>query len=293
MPRWPRVGRQPMAAEPPSRPFRLGRIPWINAFPITGAIDRGMVTVDAEIVSGTASELNDLLAAGELDTSLVSAVEYARNASAYHLLPDLAISCDGPVQSVKLFSRRPIPELGGSTVLLTASSRTSVLLLELLCRHRWQVAPRFATVRAEAADLRGLEGLPHDAVLVIGDAALVLSASGRYPVEADLGAEWKHWTGLPFVFAVWAARRAADSERVRRTHEALLRSRAWGMAHLDDLAEAGSQATGIPARVCRAYFDGLDYGLSYRHLAGLTDFFRRLAHDGLVPDGSLSFITAA
>jgi len=281
-----------MPADVP-RPFRLGRIPWINAYPITGAIDRGLVPLDAQIVSGTASELNDLLAAGELDTSLVSAVEYARNASAYHLLPDLAISCDGPVRSVKLFSRRPVTRLGGATVLLTASSRTSVLLLELLCRHRWQVVPRFATVRAEAADLAGLGGLPHEAVLVIGDAALVLSASGLYPVEVDLGEEWKQWTGLPFVFAVWAARRTADQGRVRTVHAALLRSREWGLAHLDELAQAGSTATGIPAAACRDYFNGLDFGLSYRHLAGLTDFFRRLAHDGLVPDGSLSFITAA
>jgi chorismate dehydratase len=51
--------------------------------------------------------------------------------------------------------------------------------------------------------------------------------------------------------------------------------------------------TGVPRRLCRAYLDDLDYGFSYRHLAGLTDFFRRLAQDGLVPDGSLSFITAA
>ena len=58
-------------------------------------------------MTGTASELNDLLAAGELDVSVVSAVEYARNAAAYHLLPDLAITCDGPVHSVALFSRRP------------------------------------------------------------------------------------------------------------------------------------------------------------------------------------------
>ena len=63
-----------------------------------------------------------------------------------------------------------------TTVLLTASSRTSVLLLELLCRHRWRVTPRFATARAEATDLEALAGLPHDAVLVIGDAALLLSA---------------------------------------------------------------------------------------------------------------------
>jgi len=277
----------------PARRFRLGRIPWINAYPVTGAIDSGLVPVDAEIITGTASELNDLMAAGELDVSLVSAVEYARAASAYHLLPGLAISCDGPVQSVKLFSRRPVEKLDGATVLLTASSRTSVLLLELLSRHRWQVTPKFATVRAEASDLESLGRLPHDAVLVIGDAALVLSDSGRYPVEADLGEAWKRWTGLPFVFAVWAARRQADPTRTQAMHQALLASAAWGMAHLDELAAAAAVSTGIPPAACRAYFDGLDYGLSYRHLAGLTDFFRRLANDGLVPDGSLSFISAA
>src|SRR3954463_2702837 len=117
--------------------MRLGRIPWINCYPVYGAIDRGLVPLSGELVSGTASELNDLLAAGELQVSAVSAVEYARNAVQYHLLPDLAITCDGPVHSVALFSKRPIEQLGGSTVLLSASSRTSVLLLELLCRHRW------------------------------------------------------------------------------------------------------------------------------------------------------------
>jgi chorismate dehydratase len=276
-----------------ARPVRLGRIPWINTFPVYGAIDRGLVHVGADMVSGTASELNDLLAAGELDVSVVSAVEYARNAAAYHLLPDLAISCDGPVRSVKLFSRRPVTELHGATVLLTASSRTSVLLLELLCRHRWKVTPRFATVRAEAVDLASLGEFPHDAVLVIGDAALLLAASGRYQVEADLGQEWKEWTGLPFVFAVWAARRQADQNVAQGIHQSLLESRTWGLAHLDELAQSAAKATGLDPDVCRHYFDDLDYRLSYRHLAGLTDFFRRLAQDGLVPDGSLSFISAA
>jgi chorismate dehydratase len=247
----------------------------------------------AELVSGTASELNDLLAADELDVSVVSAVEYARNASAYHLLPDLAITCDGPVHSVKLFSRRPVAELSGKTILRTASSRTSILLLELLCCHRWNIAPRFATVRAESGDLDSLEGLPHEAVLVIGDAALMLAASEKYPVEIDLGKEWKTWTGLPFVFAVWAARRNTDQHMVQVIHQRLLQSRAWGMEHLDELAHDAAKASGVGYQVCRDYLDDLDYQLSYRHLAGLTDFFRRLALDGMVPDGSLSFITAA
>jgi chorismate dehydratase len=273
--------------------LRLGRIPWINCYPIYTAIDRGIVPVEADVITGTAADLNDLLAAGELDVSAVSAVEYARNQAAYHLLPDLAVSCDGPVRSVALFSRRPVHELDGATVLRTASSRTSVLLLELLCRHRWRVRPKFATVRAESTDLEALARFPHDAVLVIGDAALVLAAEARYPYMTDLGLAWKEWTGLPFVFAVWAARREADRVRVQGIHRALLAARQWGLEHLSDLAGAAAVATGIARPVIEEYFADLDYALSYRHLAGLTDFFRRLAQDGLVPDGSLSFITAA
>ena len=273
--------------------LRLGRIPWINCYPVYSAIDRGLVPVEAELITGTAADLNDLLAAGELDVSVVSAVEYARNAAGYHLLPDLAITSDGPVHSVVLFARRPVHELDGATVLRTSSSRTSVLLLDLLCRHRFRVRPKFATVRAESSDLDALRGFPHEAVLVIGDAALMLASEGRYPYVVDLGSAWKDWTGLPFVFAVWAARREADHRAVQGVHQALLSSRAWGLAHLDELADAASANTGISRPVCRAYLGDLDYALSYRHLAGLTDFFRRLAQDGAVPDGSLSFITAA
>jgi chorismate dehydratase len=76
-------------------------------------------------------------------------------------------------------------------------------------------------------------------------------------------------------------------------HQRLLESRAWGLAHLDLLAAAAARNTGVSERVCRAYLGDLDYALSYRHLAGLTDFFRRLALEGMVPDGSLSFISAA
>ena len=273
--------------------MRLGRIGYINCYPVYGAIDRGVTPLAAELVTGTPSELNDLLAAGELDLSVVSAVEYARNARDYVLLPDLAISCDGPVRSVALFSRRPVGQLDDRTVLLTASSRTAVGLLELLCRDVWKVRPHFAQARAEAADLDGLAHLPHEAVLVIGDAALLLAARHTYPHRYDLGDEWKRWTGLPFVFAMWAARRAADPRAVRAVHQTLLAARDWGLAHLDLLAEAAARATGVGVTECRSYLAGLDYALTDTHLAGLTDFFRRLAARGLVPDGSLQFLQVA
>jgi len=273
--------------------MRVGRIPYINCYPVYGAIDRGIVPFDATLVDGVPSALNALTAAGDLDVSVVSAVEYAANAEKYLLLPDLAITSDGPVRSVLLFSRRPAAELGGARVLLSRSSMTSVALLKLLFEHVWRAAPEYAAADAEMADRDALEREPHDARLVIGDAALHLGAAHRYPFVYDLGAEWKRWTGLPFVFAVWVSQRSTPVSDALRVHARLIESRDWGLAHLDELAAQAAVATGVARRVCAAYLSGLDYRLSYAHLAGLTDFFRRLAAAGHVPNGSLAFLPAA
>jgi chorismate dehydratase len=280
---------------------RIGRIPYINCYPVYGAIDRAIVPLDASLVNGVPSELNRMMALGQLDVSVVSAVEYARDASRYLLLPDLAITSDGPVRSVLLFSRRPAEELDGARVLLTRSSMTSVALVRLLFEHVWRAEPEFAAGDAELTDSAHSHAEAHEARLVIGDAALLLRArlgqgSGHvapYPHVYDLGEEWKRWTGLPFVFAVWVAQRSAPVGDALRVHSRLIESRDWGLLHLDQLAAQASVATGVARRTCAEYLSGLDYRLSYAHLAGLTDFFRRLADAGRVPNGSLAFLPAA
>jgi chorismate dehydratase len=273
--------------------LRLGRIGYVNCYPIYGAMDRSIVVPPATLVTGIPSELNDRLADGRLDVSVISAVAYAQHADQLELLPDLAISSDGPVRSVILFSRRPIAALAGAKVLVSSASRTSVLLLDLLAREKWGTPFAMVSAPTEPGDLEHLARTEHDAVLVIGDAALLLSAQAAYPLALDLGAEWKAWTGLPFVFAVWAARRGTDRQAVRDVHRALLASRRWGLAHLGDLAEQAARVTDVDLGDCTEYLAGLDYGLSYRHLAGLTDFLRRLAARGAIPDGTLSFLGAA
>src|SRR5256885_8655845 len=89
----------------------------------------------------------------------------------------------------------------------------------------WKIKPKFAEARAEAQDLEALAALPHEAVLVIGDPALKLAAAGTYAHRYDLGAEWKRWTGKPFVFAVWAATRSAAFASASLAHDSLLASR--------------------------------------------------------------------
>jgi chorismate dehydratase len=281
--------------------LRIGRIPYINCYPVYGAVDRGAVSLNATLVDGVPTELNRQMAAGTLDVSVVSAVEYAREAKRYVLLPDLAISCDGPVRSVLLFSKRPAEDLDGRRVLVSRSSMTSVALLELLFEHVWHARPQFVPANAEITDVEGFGNDEHDARLVIGDAALLVGSRLRahkrvpagYQHAYDLGDGWKRWTGLPFVFAVWVAQRATPVTDALGVHATLIESRDWGLRHLDVLAEQASLTTGVDHRSCLEYLSGLDYGLSYHHLAGLTEFFRRLVVAGRVPNGSLAFLPAA
>src|SRR2546421_957774 len=195
--------------------MKIGRIPYVNCYPVYGAIDRGIVSLEAELVDGVPTDVTRRMHTGELDMSVVSAVEYARDSARYLLVPDLAISCDGPVRSVMLFSKRPASELGGRRVLVSRSSMTSAALLELLFEHVWDSRPSFVPADAELTDIARFGTDDHDARLVIGDAALRLGthlhdADSRdqlldrlgYRYAYDLGAEWKSWTDLPFVFAV-------------------------------------------------------------------------------------------
>ena len=278
--------------------LRVGRIPYINTYPVYGAIDRGIVTLDATMVDGVPSALNAHMANGAVDVSVVSAVEYAMRAERYLLLPDLAITSDGPVRSVMLFSKRPVAALDGATVLVSRSSMTSVELLNLLFRERWGVLPHLMPADAESADIARFADDAHDARLVIGDAALLLSSgtntmSRVYPYHVDLGLEWKTWTGLPFVFAVWVAQRTTPVAEALHVHAGLLASRDWGVRNLPVLAEQAARATGVPRDICATYFSGLDYRLSLSHLRGLTEFYRRLDASGRVPARPLVFLTAA
>src|SRR5688572_28179360 len=287
--------------------MRIGRIPYVNCYPVYGAIDRAVVPLEGTLVTGVPSALNRRMAEGTLDISVVSAVEYARDARRYLLLPDLAISCDGPVRSVMLFSRRPAHDLGGRRVIVSRSSMTSVALLELLFENVWHARPEFVAGDAEMSDIVGFDREVHDARLVIGDAALVLRGESRphrapvadatplptYPFAYDLGETWKTWTGLPFVFAVWVAQRTAPVAEALGIHASLITSRNWGLEHLPELAIRAATATGVAEPVCHEYLSGLDYGLSYEHLAGLTEFFRRLVATGRVPNGTLAFLPAA
>jgi chorismate dehydratase len=257
---------------------------YINCEPVYYALEHGMVPADCEIQDGTPAELNERLRRGDLDVSVISAMEAALRPEAYRLLPDLAIACDGPVESVLLLCRRPVEELEGQTVALTPQSLTSVYLVRLLLDKAYRVRPRFVP---------GREGTDASAWLLIGDEAL--RSAPAYPHSLDLGKAWHALTGLPFVFAVWAVRAEVWEgavPEVRAVHQALLASKRATQEEPDAMIALARERTGLPLEACRRYLrERLCFDLGPRHLEGLRTFLQMLVDAGALPSmPRLSFV---
>jgi chorismate dehydratase len=216
--------------------------------------------LDAEVdeVSGVPTELNRALLAGELDVAPISSIEWARNADRLRLLPRLCVSSEGAVDSIQLVSRLPLEAV--RTVAVTPESATSVVLTKVLLPE------------AEHVPL----GEEADARLLIGDAALKSAFEDPTP-HHDLGRLWLERTGLPMVFAVWAAPEPV-AEGLAELEEALVRSVRLARAEPEQLAHEASELYGYPAGFLARYFEKLRYRFGPRERAGLFTFLE-LARD--------------
>jgi chorismate dehydratase len=272
---------------------RVGHIQFLNCLPIYWGLMRSGALIDVDLHKDTPDRLNAALVAGDLDIGPISLVEYLRHADELLLLPDLAVGSDGPVLSVNLVSTRPIAQLDGRPVALGSTSRTGVLLAQMLLSQRYGVDPEYFSCPPELTEML----LEADAGVLIGDAALraLYEAPRRGLTVTDLGQAWREWSGLPMVFAVWAARRDFATQHpglVKDVHEAFLRSRDLCLAELDAVATAAARWEPFDAATLAEYFRALDFSLGDRQVAGLREFARRAAGTGAVPvDPSIRFFS--
>ncbi|GAA2492286.1 menaquinone biosynthetic enzyme MqnA/MqnD family protein [Winogradskya humida] len=263
---------------------RVGHIQFLNCLPIYWGLMRSGALLDVDLYKDTPDRLNALLVAGDLDIGPISLVEYLRHADELLLLPDLAVGSDGKVLSVNIVSTRPLDELDGRPVALGATSRTGVLLAQMLLSERFKAEPEYFRCPPDLNQML----LEADAAVLIGDVALraLYEAPGMGLEVTDLAEAWREWTGLPMVFAVWAVRKdfaAANPGVVKDVHEAFQRSRDLCLNELDNVAEAAARWEPFDAETLATYFRALDFSLGERQIAGLREFARRAAERGEAP----------
>lgn len=237
---------------------------YLNTVPLVWGMLHGPQRDLFDLSFSVPSECADRLAQGAAEIGLVPSIELTRQT--LEILPGAGIACRGAVRSILLISK--VPFAGIRTLAADSSSRTSVALSRIILAHKYGVEP---LLYSEKPDL--VRMLEHaDACLIIGDPALLLDPAGIPFHVLDLGAEWTQMTGLPMVFAVWAAR----PDAVTKAPEPFLESLQFGLDHLDDIVRREHENRQITAGLAREYlthsivfqlgeaeYQGLDHFLTY------------------------------
>jgi chorismate dehydratase len=186
----------------------------------------------------------------EVDLGLVPVATILRMPH-YELVSDYCIGAVGAVNSVFLFSNKPIEEI--QSVCFDTQSRTSNLLAQVLMKHLWK------------KEVNWLNEGEADAFVEIGDRTFGKKA--QYAFSYDLSECWFSLTQLPFVFAAWVSVVKLPPHFLSLFNDAL----AFGLHNRNVVIE--SLAKENLAIDVRAYLtQSIDYHFDAQKRLGLSSF---------------------
>lgn len=253
--------------------LRVGRISALNMYPLFHGLERA-ADPRLEFTDGLPTALNEMVLDGRLDISAISSIAYARNAADLSLLPVASVTAAGAVDSIQLFSRVPFSRV--RSVAVTPHSATSVALLRVLMGPD---APAFETLSGPPAEALARV----DGVLLIADEALSALRRPFAPHRTDLAAEWHARTGLPMVFAVWAARADTAAERpaaLAALEADLIAAREGFIADPEPVVRAAARRFPFPEAFIGPYLRRLHYAFGPVEREGLAAFFEAASRVG-------------
>lgn len=246
---------------------RLGIVSFLNARPLAaGLLDRPAVSLHPAVPS----RLADMLVRGECDVGLLPVVNFYRHRRTLVGVSNACIASDGETMTVRVFSRVPPDQI--NVLHADGDSHTSVILAQILWREMYG-----RTLVMEPH--RGGHGAPPDAMLLIGD-KVVCEAPRGFGFEVDLGAAWKHLTGLPFVFAAWFGDRNVDHSATAALLES---SRDEGVKNVEAIAARFAPQHGWPPALALTYLrDVMRYTLTPEMRLAMDRFFALSERHGLL-----------
>jgi chorismate dehydratase len=238
-------------------------VDFLNARPlIWGLLEHRPAGI--EVSRDLPSACADKLASGEADVGLLPSIEYQRIPD-LRVVAGLGIAAASEVRSVLLVSNVSRERI--RSVALDPASRTAAALTRLLLKRRYGIEPVYRE-----------HGSGTDASLIIGDPALKTRLNGQ--VVLDLAAEWRAFSGHPFVFAFWAVRSGVEMNEVARIVRA---SYDAGRRDFPRLVSREAAQSGLSEAIVEDYLlHSLHYELDAGDLAGLDLFYRMAAEDGLI-----------
>ena len=193
---------------------RVSAVSYTNTLPFIYGLQHSPVLNQIDLSLDVPSSCANKLIHHEVDLGIVPVAALLEMPHA-ETVSDYCLGATGAVNSVFIFSEKPIEEIG--TLRLDEQSKTSNGLARVLLRHYWNREVQVVTAGAA------------DAYVEIGDRTF--GKKDRYPHVYDLSLFWQKMTGLPFAFATWVANKTLDASFVESFNDAL----AYGLSQRETL----------------------------------------------------------
>ena len=254
--------------------MKIGWIDYLNTLPFDINLTEVRTKLDIKFVKGVPSQINEKLKNKEIDIGFISSAEYLQNFKDYFIFPDLSISALNKVESVCIFSNKPIEK--AEEVYLTKASKTSRLLTKIIFKY-------FLNKNIQYKNLEGYQNIENKTVLLIGDNAIKYKSQFKYVY--DLSAIWYKKTNLPFVFALWCVRKdffQENKEKVLEFYKNLKKSKEKFFSNINFFLDKANVK--IDKNYAYRYLKNLDYCLTKEHVKSLKLFSDYLQKEDLIKE---------
>ncbi len=256
---------------------RIGAVTYLNSKPLIEGL--AALCPHADIILDYPSHLADDLSQCQLDAALIPSIESFGNPD-YEIISDACVATHSEVFSVKMYSR--VHPGAIRTLALDEGSRTSAALTRIMLAERFGVTPELKQLPLG----KTTRDSNTDAVLLIGDRAMKPVEESFHTVW-DLGLEWVQWTGLPFVFAMWVARKESPLNGIA---EQLSAARDLGLQNVAEIARRGAKQLDLPEEMVLRYLTkNLHFKIGPAERAGLKLFQELAIQHGICEPRTLRF----
>jgi chorismate dehydratase len=239
---------------------RVAAVSYLNATPLVWGLlkDRrfdARYDLTFHVPAGTA----ELLGTGSCDIGILSSIELPRQNLDF--VEGLGICSNGPVRSIFLITKKPISEI--ESLAVDSSSRTSTVLCRIILWYGFKGNPKVVSMLPDIDKML----TSADAALIIGDPALHLEPAALPYTVYDLGEEWTKMTGLPMVYAVWAARKGTITPQLKAD---LFESYTFGRDHIEEIVKIESERRGFSEPLAREYLtEHIRYEMGPQYTEGM------------------------
>jgi chorismate dehydratase len=289
--------------------LRISIVQYLNTAPLVWGFTNGPLAGKYDLSFTVPSQCAEALRTGAADIAIIPAIEYQRIPNLV-VLPDLAIASQNRVRSLLIIAKKPIEQV--RSIALDRSSRSTQALTRILAAEHWKINPEFFETEPDLSAM--LERA--DAALLIGDPALRISAAiekkstvspqGRAVCEAaalgipgaeilhvyDMVGEWRKYSSLPAVMAVWAARAEVVTKELLADFAA---SSNFGLTQIPAICQEAARELELPQSELESYLRrSIDFSLGEENRRGLERYFHEAEKLGLIDrEKKIEWATAA